>query len=361
MEKMTGEILQLIEELHMLDYGREGQDKGKDRYGFELEPQNCVSSSPLDFTERAMRLQVEAREAYRMTMMLNRHSPLFIRISGLLERLLNHLGSYCITKAVMEAQGENFSLIDHLDIKWLRNMTAANFRKCNESFLESQMSRRFDTKIFALSLRWAELDRRLEATAEKIEKIKSGRIRIDLTEKEPTADPQKETAQTQTETTASLPEKGSALPVDKAAVRACEKQKSEAAPAGQPEAAETETSGSTAIKPEAAPVPAETGSREAQSTVSETGSAAPETQNETFKRNILLQDAVYRADRHAYSAAYRARGPALEVLWDAFMEKEESSGFPTLKSMGIVLEPPESPPEDVAEEEFTENYELETA
>ena len=105
MEKITGEILQLIEELHMLDYGREGQDKGKDRYGFELEPQNCVSSSPLDFTERAMRLQVEAREAYRMTMMLNRHSPLFIRISGLLERLLNHLGSYCITKAVMEAQG----------------------------------------------------------------------------------------------------------------------------------------------------------------------------------------------------------------------------------------------------------------
>ena len=141
MEKMTNEIMQLIDELHMLNIGRKGESASKDRYGFSFEPLNCVSTTPLDFTERTMRLQVEAREAYRLTLKLNRHSPLFIRTSGLLERLLNHLGSYCITKAVLEAQGETFSLIDRLDIKWLRNMTAANFRKCNESFLESQCQR----------------------------------------------------------------------------------------------------------------------------------------------------------------------------------------------------------------------------
>ena len=357
MEKMTEEIMQLIDELHMLDIGRKGENAAKDRYGFSFEPLNCVCTAPLDFTERTMRLQVEAREAYRLTLKLNRHSPLFIRTSGLLERLLNHLGSYCITKAVLEAQGETFDLIDTLDIDRLREMTAANFRKCNESFMENQMIGHFNPKIFALSLRWAELDRRLEATAEKIEKIKTGKIRIDLTEKERSADPKKESAKEQTETNAALPEKGTALPVDKAAVRTYEKQKSETAPAEQPDAAETETAAPTEIKPETAPSHTET---EEQSTAPGTDSPVSENKDEAFKRNILLQDAVNRADRDGYGAAYMARGPALETLWQVFMEREKSNGFPTLKSMGIVIEPPESPPEDEAEEEFAESYELET-
>ena len=361
MEKMTNEIMQLIDELHMLNIGRKGESASKDRYGFSFEPLNCVSTAPLDFTERTMRLQVEAREAYRLTLKLNRHSPLFIRTSGLLERLLNHLGSYCITKAVLEAHGETFDLIDTLDIDRLREMTAANFRKCNESFMENQMLGRFNPKIFALSLRWAELDRRLEATAEKIEKIKTGKIRIDLDEKERSADPQKESVAEQTETTASLPEKGTALPVDKAAVRTYEKQKSETAPAEQPDAAETETAAPTEIKPETAPSHTETEVQEAQNTVSETDTQVPENKDEAFKRNILLQDAVNRADRDGYGAAYMARGPALETLWEVFMEREKSNGFPTLKSMGIIIEPPKSPPEDESEEEFAESYELETA
>ena len=294
MEKMTNEIMQLIDELHMLNISRKGENASKDRYGFSFEPLNCVSTAPLDFTERTMRLQVEAREAYRLTLKLNRHSPLFIRTSGLLERLLNHLGSYCITKAVLEAQGETFDLIDTLDIDRLREMTAANFRKCNESFMENQMLGRFNPKIFALSLRWAELDRRLEATAEKIEKIKTGKIKIDLTEKERSADLQKESAKEQTETTASLPEKGSALPIDRAAVRAHEKQNIEAASADQSYTDKTETSEPTEIQTESETVsaPAETEVREAQNTVSETDTQVPENKDEAFKRNVLLQDAA---------------------------------------------------------------------
>ena len=107
-----------------------------------------------------------------------------------------------------------------------------------------------------------------------------------------------------------MPEKGTALPVDKAAVRTYEKQKSEAASAEQPEAVETETSGPEAIKPEATLTPAETESPEAQSTAPETDAPVPENKDEAFKRNILLQDAVNRADRDGYGAAYMARGPA---------------------------------------------------
>ena len=43
------------------------------------------------------------------------------------------------------------------------------------------------------------------------------------------------------------------------------------------------------------------------------------------------------------------------------MDREKSNGFRTLKSMGIVIEPSAPPPEDEAEEEFAESYELETA
>ena len=155
MEKISPETMQLITEINAMNARRrkngDAHENGlSDRYGFEFEQSDCFSDVPLDFTERTIRLQAEVREMFGLTMELNRHSPLFMRASGRLEKMLTHLGSYCITKAVMEQQGETFRLLKNLNILWLRQMTAANFRKCYASFMESRELGRYNPAAFEI-------------------------------------------------------------------------------------------------------------------------------------------------------------------------------------------------------------------
>ncbi len=182
---------------------------------------------------------------------------------------------------------------------------------------------------FDLSVRWALLDRRLEATAEKIEKIKAGKISIDLSEKRPSAEPQAEGSDNKEQKAAALPVKGPALPVDKATVRKALEDRAE----------------------EELPVPADISETDVSEQELSAGSEAelietPEEKEENFKREILMQDAIGRADPEAFRIAYTAEGPLLESLWNSFLEQDEANGFAALKSMGVVVGSAEPPPKE---------------
>ncbi len=337
MEEMNYEIMQMIDELQRMRYHQKTigiEEAKKDRYGYAFEPLDTFSTEPLGFTETAMRLQAEAAELFHMICKVSRFSPLFIRMSGQFEKMVNQLGSCCITKAVMEQQGETFDLLEILTIDKLRGWAALNFRKSYAAFMDSHADGRYKPAAFDLSVRWAALDRRLLATAEKIEKIRSGEIKADLSEKAPAAEPKQaasENKETPSAGTSCLP-KGSALPIDKAAVREAEKQR----------AAEASDTGSDPAAVDISePVNTETGT-------AETAEAAEEDQQEAFLRDVLRFDAVSRADREAYEAATVAYGQELESLWEQFLKRDAEDGFICLKRLGLVVEEAEPPPKEEA-------------
>lgn len=217
-----------LKSMHARQKAAAAKTDSSDKYGFPFEPFDSFSMEPLGFLETAMKLDVEAAETFSLLREFNRHSPLFYQMAGQLERLITQLGSACITKAVLEQQGENSpemdQLLDSLTIDRLRRQTAFVFRKSYSSFTGSIGFLRFNKKALEISIRFSALDRRLTATAAKIEGIRSGRIKPDLSEKAKPAAAEAETARdtgSRPEETPSAPlaVNGRALPVDKNALR----------------------------------------------------------------------------------------------------------------------------------------------
>ena len=232
MEGINYEIMKMIAE-HQQMRARQKANAPKlgekDSYGFPFEPSDCFGTTTLGFLETAMKMQTQALETFRMLTNINRHSPLFYKMSSELEKLIGQLGSVCITQAVIEQrEGQTFPTLEKLTIEWLREKVAFNFRKCYASYMESMSYVRFNQTALSLSTRWAALDRRLLATQEKIEKIKAGLIKVDVSEIKDTAkapaDPEAEQNSREKKDTA-LPTEGRALSVDKAAVREWDQQK----------------------------------------------------------------------------------------------------------------------------------------
>ncbi len=343
MEEINSEIMRMITEFNLINSSRGGMQPlaGTDKYGYEFEPLDSFSTDPLGFAEKTLRMQNEAMETFTLVRTANRHSPLFHKLSAQLEKLISYLGSCCITKAVMEQQGESFRLLDILTTDWLRGMAAFNLRKCYAAFMECRTEGRYSYAAFDLSVRWALLDRRLEATAEKIEKIKTGKVSIDLSEKRPSAEPQAEISDNKEQKAAALSAKGTALPIDKAAVRNI----------GQQNAAEKTAADTAAILETDGSAPESSSGSEAE--LIET----PEEKEENFKREILMQDAIGRADPEAFRIAYTAGGTELDSLWYDFLVRDAADGFAALKQMGILVETADPPPEEF----FTEACEPELA
>lgn len=228
MEDLNNNIMNLIfnlQDLRMQQKANAAKMPEKDAYGYPFEPFDCFSTEPASFLEKVMMLDTEAVEIFRQLRELNRHSPLFYQMSSDMEKIVSQLGSACITKAVIEQERQNSSTMDQLlkrlNIDHLREWTAFNLRKCFASFMESSSTLRYNKIALNLSVRWSVLDKRLIATAEKIEKIKSGQLRVGLTDKaeqlEKAADPEKKTEDMQ-KNTAPLHVSGRSLPVDKASV-----------------------------------------------------------------------------------------------------------------------------------------------
>ena len=91
MEQMNQEIMKMIAELQSVHY-RQKANAAKagetDQYGFAFEPSDCFSMEPLGFLETSMKLQTEAVETFAFLREFSRHSPLFYKMAGQLEKLL---------------------------------------------------------------------------------------------------------------------------------------------------------------------------------------------------------------------------------------------------------------------------------
>ena len=142
MNEMTLETMDIIDgvrAMRKLQIESAAKFGDKDKYGYEFEYSDSFGTDTLKFQETAMMLEVEANETFKIMREINRHSPLYFQMCAQLEKLISQLGSVCITKVVKEQQeGDTFKLLERLTIRRLREMTAFNFRKCYQSFLESQ-------------------------------------------------------------------------------------------------------------------------------------------------------------------------------------------------------------------------------
>ena len=131
------EMLDLIDQLENLDRFREANGIGpgeKDKFGYPYESFEAFSTEPLTLNETGMRLQTEAVETYTHMRCLHRCSPLYIQMSQRMVKLVSLLGTCCITRAVLEQQGCDFSFLEYLTIQKLREITAFNFRKISTAF-----------------------------------------------------------------------------------------------------------------------------------------------------------------------------------------------------------------------------------
>ena len=90
------------------------------------------------------------------------------------------MGSYCITKAVLEQSGQQFPDLDNISVRELYQMVSVHFRKCCMAYKDLRESGKgLDMATISWIFRWAALAERLKATQDKINNIRSGKIKIE--------------------------------------------------------------------------------------------------------------------------------------------------------------------------------------
>jgi len=153
----------------------------------ELDPRELPAESiedfsyeGLDFEEAASQLHQHTGIAWYCAATCNRQSKDFPVYCSVLEKDIKLMGSFCVTKAVLEMQGQQFEDLEELDIEAMYGVTCFFFRKCGQAFEDLyQIAGVFSITMHDLERRWYELGCKLKATQQKIEKIKSGKISID--------------------------------------------------------------------------------------------------------------------------------------------------------------------------------------
>ncbi len=79
-----------------------------------------------------------------------------------------------------------------------------------------------------------------------------------------------------------------------------------------------------------------------------------EDEEKQFMREILLGEALDRADRKAYETVVQTPDSGLETLWRDFLERDAQSSCSFLEKIGLIGVAPDDPP---PEEEWPELFE----
>ena len=138
------------------------------------------SNAPFEFQNKALLLWKDTQLIYVHACTANRFSGNYLMLCTQLEKNIRQLGSFCLTKAVLEQQGQSFPELSGLSIKELVGMVSFHIRKAHAA-LEGIYR---DNDILGMTYlnweyRWIGLDNRLRATEVKIEKIKNGEIHLE--------------------------------------------------------------------------------------------------------------------------------------------------------------------------------------
>lgn len=138
------------------------------------------SEAPLEFEDMAASLREDLEDVYTMTGTINRYSPDYPAACAILEKMIRRMGSFCVTKAVLEQKGFAFPSLKDLDLKDLYCMVSFNFRKTRTAYHDGKRLKGCaDMGMLALECRWVDLAEQLKATGEKIRLIRSGKINVD--------------------------------------------------------------------------------------------------------------------------------------------------------------------------------------
>ena len=145
-----------------------------------LEPVNTFSDDPFEFEEAVQILWDGTRKLYYSSRTANRFSDHYLNCCAQLEKNIRELGSFCITKTVLEQKGELFPTLSGLQVEELMRMVSFHLRKTNAAFEGIYR----DNNSLGLTYldweyRWVNLGNRLKATEVKIQKIIDGKISAD--------------------------------------------------------------------------------------------------------------------------------------------------------------------------------------
>ena len=145
-----------------------------------LEPIDSFSDAPFEFENTARMLWEDTQKVYYHACAANRFSEDYLKLSGQLEKSIRQLGSWCLTKAVLEQKGMEFPDLENLSIRELVCMVSFHLRKAHAA-LEGiyQDNNALGMTYLDWEFRWVGLGNRLKATEAKIQKIRDGVIDAD--------------------------------------------------------------------------------------------------------------------------------------------------------------------------------------
>lgn len=174
------------------------------------------SNAPSEFEQTASLLWADTQKVYVNACTANRFSENYLLFCDQLEKNIKQLGSYCLTKAVLEQNGMSFPKLSQMTIRELAGMVGFHLRKAHAA-LEGIYR---DNNILGMTylnweFRWAGLDNRLRATEVKIQGIKEGRINTDsmLKKAKPFSDDPQTGNNSASDAAKSLPSQANALPI----------------------------------------------------------------------------------------------------------------------------------------------------
>lgn len=148
-----------------------------DEYGLPFVPLDEFSDDPLEFEEVAGAIKELLDDIHLTAASVNKLSPFYLTACEHLERCIKQMGSFCVTKAVLEQEDCQFPSLEGVSIRQLYAMVSLHFRKCRGAFRELHENQKIlDMQLMDWICRWALLAERLKATEEKIRQIQSGKI-----------------------------------------------------------------------------------------------------------------------------------------------------------------------------------------
>ena len=141
---------------------------------------NEFSNAPLKFEDTALALWDDTQMVYYHACIANRFSENYLIFCNQLEKNIKQLGTFCLTKAVLEQKDIDLAKLKDMTIHELVCMVSFHFRKAHAA-LEGIYR---DNNVLGMTyldweFRWVVLCNRLKATEVKIQKIKEGKINVD--------------------------------------------------------------------------------------------------------------------------------------------------------------------------------------
>ncbi len=307
-----------------------------DRLPFEeLDPDYY---SPKDITQIISTLYKDLVYMEQYAIKINRFSDDYRTVSRGLEGVLRKMGSLLITKAVLEQQGCQVPVPEDLTLGRLYLTANYHFSKTHAAIISIQLQNpKLYLALVAQEIRWATLLERLDATEQKINDIREGKVTVRKKDRKPASagNPVADSSSVSVSTSgpSALPVVNELLP-DDGQKQETKPQKSIISELAEPVSEETEeifrsvmqemTEAGTAGKPE-----------------TDTGEVS-----EQMMRDTLMGAGVITGNRELYELAAAAGSKELRSVWDDFIRIEAQYGYPTLTAMRKVEESLYDPPPD---------------